>query len=276
MRRAIIATCLVLGFAALMPMQQALAQAEEQSLVDRSTLTVQEMMGTGDNSITHDAQQLLHKARAVLVCPRVFRAGFIIGGEGGSCVLVARDGGGSWSSPAFYGMGSGSIGFQIGVQDAQVMVMIMTDKGLGAVLDSQFTLGADASIAVATIGAGIQGATTAAVGADIVTYARSRGLFAGISLSGSIIGSRTSSNQVYYGQSFGARQIVIDMSAHNPGSDPLRAALMRYGSPQPGVAQPSSPQTGAAPPYQQVPAQQQPYQGQPNSSFSSQPLAPLK
>ncbi|MBE9606637.1 lipid-binding SYLF domain-containing protein [Acetobacteraceae bacterium H6797] len=234
MRRAIIATCLMLGFAApLMPSGAFAQAAEEQSLVDRSTLTVNEMMGTGDQSITRDAQSLLQRARAVLICPRVFRAGLILGGEGGSCVLAARDGAGSWSSPAFYGMGSGSIGFQIGVQDAQVMVMIMNDKGLKAVLDSQFTIGADASIAVATLGAGVQGATTAAVGADIVTYARTRGLFAGISLSGSIIGSRSNSNQAYYGQSLSARQIVVDMAAHNPGSDPLRGALMRFGTKQP-------------------------------------------
>ena len=91
----------------------ALAQQDQQALVDRAALAVQEVMGSGDRP--QDAQDFLRRARAALVCPRIFRAGFIIGGEGGSCVLVGRDGAGSWSSPAFYQMGAGSIGLQIGV-----------------------------------------------------------------------------------------------------------------------------------------------------------------
>ena len=213
---------------ALLVALPAAAQQEEQSLVDRATLAVQELMSTGDN--TQDAVGFLRRARAVMVCPRVFRAGFILGGEGGSCVLLGRDGAGSWSSPAFYGMGSGSVGFQIGVQDAMVMMMIMTDRGLQAVMDSQFKIGADASVALATIGGGIQGSTTAAAGADIVAIARARGLFAGISLSGSVRSYRPESATVYYGRGYSARQIVMAMEAHNPGSDPLRAMLLRFGA----------------------------------------------
>lgn len=206
----------------------AFAQQEEQALVDRATLTVQELMSTGE--LTGDAIGFLQRARAVMVCPRVFRAGFILGGEVGSCVLIGRDGAGSWSSPAFYGLGSGSIGLQIGVQDAMVAMMIMSDRGLQAVIDSQFKIGADAALAVATIGGGIQGSTTAAVGADIVAIAKSRGLFAGISLSGSVLSYRPESSRAYYGREYSARQIVVAMEAHNPGSDPLRAMLLRYGA----------------------------------------------
>ncbi len=206
----------------------AVAQQEEQALVDRATLAVQELMSTGD--MTADAIGFLQRARAVMVCPRVFRAGFILGGEGGSCVLVGRDGAGSWSSPAFYGLGSGSIGLQIGVQDAMVAMMIMTDRGLQAIMDSQFKIGADASLAFATIGGGIQGSTTAAAGADIVAIAKSRGLFAGVSLSGSVLSYRPNSARAYYGREHAARQIVVAMEAHNPGSDPLRAMLLRYGA----------------------------------------------
>ncbi|MBU8542211.1 MULTISPECIES: lipid-binding SYLF domain-containing protein [Roseomonadaceae] len=204
------------------------AQQEEQALVDRATLAVQELMTSGDTA--GDAVGFLQRARAVMVCPRVFRAGFIFGGEGGSCVLVGRDGAGSWSSPAFYGMGSGSFGLQVGVQDAMVAMMIMTDRGLQAVMDSQFKVGADASLALATIGGGIQGSTTAAAGADIVAVAKSRGLFAGISLSGSVMSYRPNSATAYYGRGYSARQIVVAMEAHNPGSDPLRAMLLRYGA----------------------------------------------
>ncbi|MDO9710365.1 lipid-binding SYLF domain-containing protein [Paracraurococcus lichenis] len=206
-------------------------RTEAQALVDRSTLTVQEMLTTGDAAAIEDARRFLRRARAAVVCPRIFRAGFILGGEGGACVMVARDGAGSWSSPAFYGMASGSLGLQIGVQDMQVMMLVMSDHALTALMDSQFKLGADASLAVATVGAGVEGATAGA-GADIVAFARARGLFAGIALEGSLLSARSELNRAYYGQEVSARQIVVAMQAHNPGADPLRAALMRFGAAQ--------------------------------------------
>jgi len=205
---------------------QARAQAEQQAIVDRATLAVQELLLPSERA--ENVTPLLRRARAVMVCPRLFRAGFIFGGQGGDCLLVARDGGGSWSSPAFYTMGSGSVGFQIGVQDAQVMMIVLTERGLNAIMDSQFKVGADASVAFAHLGAGVQGATTAAVGADIVTFARTRGLYAGLSLEGSILNFRSADNRAYYGRDVSARGLVVGMEAHNPGADPLRAILMRY------------------------------------------------
>ena len=143
---------------------------------------------------------MLRRARGVMICPRVFKAGFFFGGEGGACVLLARAGNGTWSYPAFYGMGSGSFGLQIGIQDSQFIMMIMTEKGLHAVLDSQFKFGADASIAIATIGAGVQGSTTGALGADIIAFSQSRGLYGGISIEGSLMGQRSEWNRAYYGR----------------------------------------------------------------------------
>ncbi|GGG27095.1 hypothetical protein GCM10010964_13770 [Caldovatus sediminis] len=214
------------------------AQAEQQALVDRATLAVQEIMQADRPT---EAANFLRRARAVMVCPRVFRAGFIFGGEGGDCVLLARDGAGSWSSPAFYGIASGSFGLQIGVQDAQVMMIILTERGLNALLDSQFKISADASVAIAHIGAGIEGGTTAAVGADIVTFARARGLYAGLTLEGSILTQRSAWNRAYYGRDVSPRQIVVEMAVHNPGSDPLRGVLLRFGGAQApmGMAPPS-------------------------------------
>lgn len=199
---------------------------DEQALVDRSTLSVQEMMNTMGDA----PRDMLKKARAVMICPRVFKAGFFAGGEGGGCVLLSRSGNGTWSYPAFYGLGSGSFGLQFGIQDAQLVLMILTPKGLEAVLDSQFKFGANASIAVLAWGAEIQGSTTAAVGADIVAFAMSRGLFGGVALEGSLMSTRTEWNQGYYGQPFGARQIVVQMQGVNPGADPLRQELTRYGA----------------------------------------------
>lgn len=207
---------------------------DEQSLVDRATLTIQEMM---TQTVSDDPQAMLRRAKAAMICPRVFKAGFFFGGEGGSCVLLARAANGTWSYPAFYGIASGSFGFQFGVQDSQLVLMVLTDKGLNAVMDSQIKLGANASIAVANVGASVQGSTTAAVGADIVAFALSRGLFGGVALEGSVMSTRTEWNQTYYGQPFAARQIVAQMQGVNPGADPLRGVLTRYG----GAASASTP-----------------------------------
>ena len=205
----------------------ALAQTDQQQLVDRATLAAQRMLNDRDGT---DAQAVLRQARAVMICPEIFRAGFLIGGQGGGCVLAARDGAGSWSAPAFYGMGGGSIGFQAGIQDAEVVLFIMTDKGLTAVMDSQFKLGADASATFIDLGGGIEGATTAALRGDIVGFTRARGLFAGVALGGSLMSSRSDWNTAYYGRAVAPQQIVVTMEASNPAADPLRQVLIRFGA----------------------------------------------
>ena len=203
------------------------SQGEQQTLVDRSALSTQEMV---TQNITNSPRDLLQRAKAVMICPRIFKAGFFFGGEGGRCVLLGRAGNGTWSYPAFYSIGSGSFGLQIGIQDSQLLMLIMTEKGLNAVMDSQFKIGGNAGIAVATLGAGIQGSTTAAVGADIVAFSEARGLYGGITLEGSVMTTQTDWNQSYYGQPFAARQIVMQMQGSNPGADPLRDLLTRFGT----------------------------------------------
>ncbi len=183
---------------------------EQQTLVDRATLTVQEMM---TQTVSDDPRSLLRRAKAVMICPRIFKAGFFFGGEGGRCVLLARAGNGTWSYPAFYTIGSGSFGFQFGIEDNQLLMLIMTERGLNAVLDSQVKLGANASVAVATIGAGIQGSTTTAVGADIVAFAESRGLFGGVALEGSVMSTRPT----------GTRPITINPPGRDRSSCRCRA-----------------------------------------------------
>lgn len=197
-----------------------------QRVVDRSTLTVQSILTSSSGP---NVANTLKNARAVMICPRVFKAGFILGASGGGCVLVGRAAQGSWSSPAFYTIGSGSIGLQAGIQDAEVMMMIMNQKALNAVINSQFKVGADASLAIAVIGAGVGGATTAALHADIVTFSQTRGLFAGVSLNGALFSQDSETDQAYYGRPVDTRQIVISMQANNPGANPLRAMLSRYG-----------------------------------------------
>ena len=203
------------------------AQTEQQALVDRATLSVQEMLSDNANE---EGRKLLKDAKGAMVCPRVFKAGFIVGGQGGSCVLVGRKGA-TWSGPAFYGLGAGSIGFQIGIQDSQILFVILTEKGLRALLDSQFQIGANAGVAVANLGAGITGATTAALRADVVAFSQNRGLFAGVALDGSVISSRADWNQIYYGRPLSVQQIVLDMQGQNPGAEPLKELLARFAAP---------------------------------------------
>lgn len=253
---------------------------EQQTLVDRATLTVQEMM---TQNVSQDPKSLLRNAKGVMICPRIFKAGFFFGGEGGRCVLLARAGNGTWSYPAFYTIGSGSFGLQFGVEDNQLLMMIMTEKGLNAVLDSQIKLGANAGVAVASYGAGIQGSTTAAVGADIVAFAESRGLFGGVALEGSVMSTETQWNQSYYGQPFAARQLIMQMQGSNPGADPLRDVLTQYGASSARAAAPDQRQQGYAPAYPQYQQQNaraaaQPPRGgnsgqQPQSGYMAPPPA---
>jgi SH3 domain-containing YSC84-like protein 1 len=240
----------------------------EQTLVDRAALSLQEMM---TQTVSQDPRVMLRRAKAVMICPRVFKAGFFVGGEGGSCVLLARSGNGTWSYPTFYDIGSGSFGFQFGVQDSQLVLMIMTNRGLDAVMDSQVRLGANVSVAVASVGGGVAGSTTTAIGADIIAFAEARGLFGGVSLEGGVMSARVDENQSYYGQPFAARQIVSQMQGQNPGADPLREVLTRYGNPEPMYqGGPYQPPPGGA--YQppsgayQPPPGQPPYQGAPAQS----------
>ena len=144
------------------------------------------------------------------------------------------------------------------------MLMIMTNRGLNAVMDSQVRLGANVSVAVASVGAGASAGTTAAVGADIVAFAEARGLFGGVSLEGGVMSARVDENQAYYGQPLVARQIVQQMQGVNPGADPLREVLTRYGN---GEAAPSGP-----PAYQSPPPYPPPYP--PPNSPTGQPAYP--
>jgi lipid-binding SYLF domain-containing protein len=261
-RAVLLGTALLAGtFAA--PHAQAASQQDQQDLVDRATLALNEVLGSVEAG---QARDVLPNARAVMVCPRVFRAGFIFGGEGGGCVLLARGGQGTWSAPAFYEMGGASFGLQIGIQDAAVVMMIMRQGALRAVMDSQFRLGADASVALVTLGGGVEGATTAALNADILAFAKTRGLYGGLTLQGSVMNADSAADEAYYSQAVGTVDIVMAMRANNPGADPLRAALMKYGSsPQPMLA--------AAPAYSPPPSQPTYPAGAP-APVQSQSLAP--
>jgi lipid-binding SYLF domain-containing protein len=212
------AFCLVIAAAA-----PAAAATPQQELVEKATLTAEKMVG---DPTLPSLRATLKQARAVLVVPSLIKGGFILGAEGGSGVLLARDARGQWSGPAFYTLGTGSIGLQAGVQDSEVILVIVTEKGLNAILDKSFKLGADASVAAGPIGgAGVAAATTAGLGADIYAFARTRGAFAGISLEGTAVVRREAWNKAYYGKAVDPRAILIQRQLSSPGADRLRRAL---------------------------------------------------
>ncbi len=153
--------------------------ADAKGLVAKSQVTLKNFLSDPDMQWARDN---LATAKGVLLVPKYAKAGFIIGGAGGQGVLVARDRDGQWSGPAFYYMGAASIGLQAGVDVAEVMFLVMSQKGIDALLGGDVKLGADARVAAGPVGAGAQAAT-----ADFLGYSRSKGLFAGIAFDGSVV-----------------------------------------------------------------------------------------
>lgn len=224
MRRLLLALLLLAGLHA--PARAELRE-EAQTLVDQATLALPELFNEVDPAAREQLAALLREARGVLLCPRILRAGFLFGGRGGGCLLLGREAGG-WTHPAFYGLGGGGVGLQIGIQDLALLMLVRTERGLQALMDSQFTLGGDLGISVASFGANLAGGTTGAWGADIVSVARARGLFLGVSLEGSLLSARSAWNAAFYGEELSARQLVVQGLGRNAGADRLRAALGRF------------------------------------------------
>ena len=174
-------------------------------------------------------RRTLKSAKALMIFPSVWKAAVVIGAEGGNGILMARDSDGVWSDPAFYTMGAGSIGFQIGVQDSEVILAIMTDRGLDAIIANNFKLGVEASIALGTIGAGIGGATTTNFGGDIAVFTKNQGLFGGVSLEGAVVYERNDQEEEYFGSEFAtARTIVIERKFTNPDAAKLKAIVAKH------------------------------------------------
>ncbi len=198
---------------------------EEQGLVDKARISLESMAAQEDMSAL---RRMLAKAHGVLIVPQLIKAGFIIGGEGGSGVLLARDpSSGAWSEPAFYTLAAGSIGWQFGGEVSELVLIVNTAKGLDAILKSQFKAGIDASIAAGPIGKGIEASTTANLRNDIYSFSRSQGLFAGVSVEGALIQPRDSWNEAYFGKKVSPGDIVRGKTSAVKGSAALREALKK-------------------------------------------------
>ena len=205
--------------------QPARADAKRQSLVDSCLATAQKILSGPDFP---DAAKQMTTARGVLIMPELVQGGFIFGAAGGRGVLMGRQSPNNWSYPAFYGMGSGSVGLQVGGKVSEIVFIIRTEKGLQAILDHKFKFGAEAGVTLVAVGAGLEGASTAAGGADIVAFANSQGLFAGVSLEGSYIDADNDWNALYYGGGANAKTIISEQRFTNPGAEPIRQYLAKW------------------------------------------------
>jgi SH3 domain-containing YSC84-like protein 1 len=197
------------------------AQSDQQKLVNQAEATL--------NNFVRDPemkwlQQNLHRAKAVLIAPEVVKAGFIFGGSGGRAVLLARDPKtGQWRGPVFYTMATASVGFQAGIAASENVTMVMTEKGVNTLLATSVKLGGDASVAAGPVGAGASGDVTT----DFVAFARSKGVYGGLNLDGTVITANDDWNNAYYGKKVLAPDIIVRGAAHNKAADKLLADITK-------------------------------------------------
>ncbi len=196
---------------------------DRQALVDRAKLTVDSMRD--HLNFKQPINDLLNRATGAFIMPNRLRAGFVVGAEGGAGVLLGREPDGTWSAPAFYTYGSGSVGLQIGISWSEVLIIILTKGGMERLLQDQVKLGIDASLAFGPEGVGLSGGMTRNLDADMVAYARSEGVFAGGALEGTILRPRQDDNEAYYGPGATPRAIVLERRFDAGATTPLRQAL---------------------------------------------------
>lgn len=197
---------------------------DAQGLVDRARVTFKEFMR---DPIYNWLYENLDRAKGVLIFPQVLKGGFILGGSGGSGVLLVRDEKtGNWGEPAFYTVGSVTFGLQIGGEATEVVMLAMTQKAIGSLLSSSFKLGGDVSVALGPVGGGVKAnADIPSVTADFLSFAKSKGLYAGLNLEGSVIAVRDSLNKGYYDKEVRPADIIVKEDITNGRSAELRESL---------------------------------------------------
>jgi lipid-binding SYLF domain-containing protein len=166
-------------------------------------------------------------AKAVLISPRIWKAGFVFGGSGGSGVVLVRgDGTRGWAGPAFYRLATASVGFQAGVDASEMVALIMTEKALNSLLTTTAKLGGDVSITAGPVGIG----AAAPVTADMVVFTRSKGLYGGLNVDGTVITIDEGGNKAYYGRPVTPVDILIKRSVSNPDAAAMHRTLSMTGS----------------------------------------------
>lgn len=212
---AIFLAVLVMAF----PADRASADDKQEAiqLVEKARITFDNFLADKNMEPFHD---LVKQASGVLISPQVLKGAFILGASGGSGVLVRRDKSGHWVGPAFYTVGGVSFGLQIGGTASEVVLLVMTERGISSLLSSSLKLGADVGVAAGPVGIGAS-AATANISADILSFSISKGLYGGLSLDGSVVAIREDWNHAYYGKEASATDILIRQEVTNPQANRL-------------------------------------------------------
>jgi lipid-binding SYLF domain-containing protein len=192
----------------------ALDKNEARLEVDKAAILVQQFMGSPDAGAP---RWLLRRSKAVIIIPDMVKAGFVVGGKYGHGVVTARRADGSWSPPSFIRIGAASVGFQIGAQAMDLFMVVVNQRGLDGVLNNQVKFGVDASVVAGPWGRATEaGLTAASLKADIYSYSRSKGAFAGASLEGAGIETDAAANTAYYGRPISVSEILTSSQVSPP------------------------------------------------------------
>jgi SH3 domain-containing YSC84-like protein 1 len=210
------------------------AEDKEEKVEDRikqSDTVMKEILGMPDGI----PKDLLNKSYCLVIFPSVKKAAFIVGGSYGRGLITCRKGhdfNGSWSAPAMFALEAGSVGFQIGGEATDFVLLVMNDAGANSVMSSKVKLGADAAIAAGPVGRDAAAATDVVLKAEILSYSRSKGLFGGVSLEGSTLRSDDGANKALYGKELSAKEIVRLGKVPPPPAAQGLLALLRRVSPR--------------------------------------------
>ncbi len=224
---ALVVALLLAGFAVGTRPAVADDTQDAQQLVEKARLTFETFAADKNYE---GMLSLVKRAKGVLIYPQVLRGAFIFGVSGGSGVFLARDEkANQWNGPAFYTIGEASFGLQVGGDAAEIILVALTDRGVAALLSTSSKLGADTSVALGPVGAGAS-AATANLSADIISFARSKGLYAGLSVQGAVVATRGGLNKAYYGQEVTPTDILIKRTVTNPQAAGLIQAVAKAAS----------------------------------------------
>lgn len=220
---------LAAGLTAIVTAAQADDAMDATQLVEKSRLTFESMIVAPEMDALRD---LIQNAKGVFVAPQVLRGAFIFGVSGGSGVFFARsERPGEWNGPAFYTIGEVSFGFQAGGDASEVVLLAMTERGVNALLSVSVKLGADASVAAGPVGIGVRGATVN-LSVDIVSFARPKGLYGGVSVDGAVVATRGALNNAYYGKDVSTADILIRGNVSNPHALPFTEQIKKAVQPK--------------------------------------------
>jgi len=196
---------------------------DARQLVEKSRLTLQAFVA--DKEMGPPLKRLLSRAAGVLIYPQVLRAAFLVGASGGSGALVVHEAQTKqWAGPAFYTIGQGSFGLQAGADASEVVLVALTERGVSALLSTSAKLGADVGVTLGPVGAGAA-AATANLSADIISYARAKGLYAGVSVDGAVVATRDALNAAYYGKEVSPTDILLRRNVSNKQAAGLLSAV---------------------------------------------------